>query len=1052
MSDRRLEVVLAAKDMTGATFTKFQNRIKGLSSSVFSMQTAMVAAAGAAGLGALVKTSLNAADKIGKVSDAIGITTDSLQEYRYAADLSGVSTQALDKSILGFSKRLGEAKAGSGSLAEYLKKANSELLAQVQASGSADKALKLVFDAMGDTADASDRAALAAAAFGRSGVEMAVMVKNGAAGLNTMTQEARDLGLVLDEDLIRKSEAANDAMTKVTTTLKTGMLTAVGSLAPEITTLAEGMADWIKANKDVVKGKIIDFMNKATAAAKRFYAAVQPIITTAFDVAKNMWGWFNSLPSGVMSLGLVGYILAGPAGVATVAAIGAIVKDIQGDMELAKQGLIDADGSLDIYSEAWYAAQAATKKAKEELEDYGDILVEGTDKIADNTKAIGDSSSAIIHNTTAVVTNAEAQVKAAALAENGYGNMFASVSQGMLHIGGEWDYVQDQVYEKTEATLGATGTVPKAANSGFDAIGQALESNLTAAFQGEFDSIGGFFEDLLGSMYSMFVSWAAKVAAQQILFNVSSGSAGANTLSAMMSGGSGGGGMSSAMNFASLAAKAKSGYSYVTGGGLTSQFYTPAATLPSGVAGPTTSGGLTSTGYLGIIGAAIAAQHMATGYSQKHGYNDVWVNGKKQTIGDAFSGQFFNDPATSLLTGLSGGHTSGLQYADAAMMQHDWPEFFKGMGVGTLDLLTGLPFINPIAKLLGLGDKPEHSSFTMQAGLSRDANGNLVGTGVGPNPMSGNDFWGSYLYGEGPKHDVNEPFGKVDDYIGTLMDAFGKSVDLFSDSLITPLKGSFDQAVDDLIKDFKFTGTGRSREDIGEYLQANIDKLSTSLGDLVAPTVAAFTDLQDALGLVTPAFSDLLNSLSDATEHYFNPLLDIDQKILASSDDMFTKQFKYTMYEDQASQVGSYKTLYDNAVANNMGFDSIVKFGNLYTDALTNFQELTDGAGMYASGFAADSMGSPSKSFLDAYGADLTTVLKSLRDNMLEAGGSPQDFQDGVMQSLTTFKSGIDDGIAALVTAIKDLHPEIDLDIDVGVKVVGDHASTSATAVSRSAA
>ena len=56
-----------------------------------------VAAVG--GLAVLVKRSIDAADSITKTADAIGISTDALQELRFAADLSGVSVESLDKAL-----------------------------------------------------------------------------------------------------------------------------------------------------------------------------------------------------------------------------------------------------------------------------------------------------------------------------------------------------------------------------------------------------------------------------------------------------------------------------------------------------------------------------------------------------------------------------------------------------------------------------------------------------------------------------------------------------------------------------------------------------------------------------------------------------------------------------------------------------------------------------------------------------------------------------------------------------------------------------------------
>ena len=64
-----------------------------------------VAAAGSLAL--LVKRSIDAADAIAKTADAIGISTDALQELRFAADLSGVSVESLDKALKFATKAIG---------------------------------------------------------------------------------------------------------------------------------------------------------------------------------------------------------------------------------------------------------------------------------------------------------------------------------------------------------------------------------------------------------------------------------------------------------------------------------------------------------------------------------------------------------------------------------------------------------------------------------------------------------------------------------------------------------------------------------------------------------------------------------------------------------------------------------------------------------------------------------------------------------------------------------------------------------------------------------
>jgi len=112
--DNRLEIVLTAKDITGKAFNKVTSRIKSMTSSVMSFNGVMAGAVGAAGIGLFIKKNLEAADSIAKTADTIGVTTRSLQEYRFMAERSGVATNELDKGLGAFSKRLGELRIGTG--------------------------------------------------------------------------------------------------------------------------------------------------------------------------------------------------------------------------------------------------------------------------------------------------------------------------------------------------------------------------------------------------------------------------------------------------------------------------------------------------------------------------------------------------------------------------------------------------------------------------------------------------------------------------------------------------------------------------------------------------------------------------------------------------------------------------------------------------------------------------------------------------------------------------------------------------------------------------
>lgn len=193
-------------------------------------------------IAAIVNSSLAAAEAIGKTADAAGVGTSALQELRFAAEQSGSSAANLDTALLFFTKSLGQARAGTGTLAEMLGKLDSGLLSQVRNAGSTEDAMYLVLRAMEKMTSSSDRAALAAAAFGRSaGVEMVNLLRDGVAGIDALREKARDMGIVLDESMIRKADETKDKIEALSAVLRTQMMAAVGDALPAIEALADAL-------------------------------------------------------------------------------------------------------------------------------------------------------------------------------------------------------------------------------------------------------------------------------------------------------------------------------------------------------------------------------------------------------------------------------------------------------------------------------------------------------------------------------------------------------------------------------------------------------------------------------------------------------------------------------------------------------------------------------------------------------------------------------------------------------------------------------------------
>lgn len=71
--------------------------------------------------------------------------------------------------------------------------------------------MRLATDAIAKAGSASERAALSTALFGDAGAKMAVVFQGGAQALDGWMNKARDLGLIIDKDVIKRADEMGDS-------------------------------------------------------------------------------------------------------------------------------------------------------------------------------------------------------------------------------------------------------------------------------------------------------------------------------------------------------------------------------------------------------------------------------------------------------------------------------------------------------------------------------------------------------------------------------------------------------------------------------------------------------------------------------------------------------------------------------------------------------------------------------------------------------------------------------------------------------------------------
>lgn len=219
-----------------------------------------VMSAAAAGLGiALVTSYARAGDQAKKTALRLGLSVEALQEYRYAAERAGIPTATFDMALQRMGRRVGEAAAGMGEARIAL---NALGISAIGADGkvrSIEEMLPELADKLSRVESENVRNALAMKLFDSEGVAMVQMLDDGAAGLERMRAEARELGIVIDREAAAEAEDFTDNMSRMRGALL-GVRNVIGNaLVPKLTDLAVRLTDLVVGKRDQVERWARDF-------------------------------------------------------------------------------------------------------------------------------------------------------------------------------------------------------------------------------------------------------------------------------------------------------------------------------------------------------------------------------------------------------------------------------------------------------------------------------------------------------------------------------------------------------------------------------------------------------------------------------------------------------------------------------------------------------------------------------------------------------------------------------------------------------------------------
>ena len=227
---------------------------------------AAVGAVGAAFAGA--RAAVKFADNIADTAKRLHVTTDALQEYRYAIRLAGGEEAGADAALEAFSVTLGKAQQG---LPKAIKAFKDLGFTQAQVNGfkDADQALRAVVERMTGLSNVQKDAFIA-----RLGLDgLKPLLDDGLASMDRLRTEAHKLGLVMDAELVKRGGELNDQFETVAKVVDIQLKSALVDLGPVLLDLLKLMAGLARAAADVANAfKSIE--HKTTAGLERERAAL----------------------------------------------------------------------------------------------------------------------------------------------------------------------------------------------------------------------------------------------------------------------------------------------------------------------------------------------------------------------------------------------------------------------------------------------------------------------------------------------------------------------------------------------------------------------------------------------------------------------------------------------------------------------------------------------------------------------------------------------------------------------------------------------------------
>lgn len=232
------------------------------------------------------------ADDVMVMSTQFGLSTDTIQEFQYMAELTDTSLETITGSLSKLTKNMQTASKGTGDTYEAFKALGVSITDSNGQLRDSEDVFNDVIDALGQMDNQTQADAYAMQIFGKSAMELNPLISAGSDAIAEYAEEAHQMGYVLDNDTLTALGDLDDSMQRSQNALNAVKNQIGQALAPVIADITEAFVEWAQSVDWKAVGETI----------KTVLGAIGKAINVLIPIVKDIIGWAGKAVSAIAAI------------------------------------------------------------------------------------------------------------------------------------------------------------------------------------------------------------------------------------------------------------------------------------------------------------------------------------------------------------------------------------------------------------------------------------------------------------------------------------------------------------------------------------------------------------------------------------------------------------------------------------------------------------------------------------------------------------------------------------------------------------------------------